>query len=137
MHPAFRTPLLCLTALATLALASCDDDDLDPREEANNRLEGDWDVTSWTLDGSEAIGFTVTSFEMEYDKEDAFDGEAEWTILAADGRTTRVSGDYEIEDEGRGIEVDGDDFDLEIDGDRLEISGAVNGVRWDIEADRD
>ena len=135
MQSRLRNPLYLL-ALGTLALTACDDD-LDPREETNDRLVGDWDVTSLTQDGVELIGAGITSFEMEFEKEDPFEGETEWTIICSDGSTQRLGGDYEIEDEGRGIEIEGDDYDVSVDGDELEISGAVNGVRWDIEADRD
>lgn len=130
-----RNPLFLL-ALATLALTACEED-LDPREEANNRLQGDWDVTSVTIDGVEQMQFSITSFEMEYEKTDPFEGDGEWTLIGTNGATTRSDGEYEVEDGGEGIEFDGLDFDLEIDGDDLEIEGIVDAERWIIQAERD
>ena len=128
--------LLCL--FATLSFAACgDDDDVDPNEETNNRLEGEWEVDSWTVDGVEVMGSLVTSFDMEYEKQGPTDGEVEWTIIGGNGATSRVDGDYDIENSGTEIDIDGDDFDIEIDGDDLELSGTVNAERWVIEAERD
>ena len=132
--------LLCL--FATLSFAACGDDDTDPNEDVNNRLEGDWKVESFEARGVELMGNGVTSFDMEYDKQGPTTGEAEWTIIYSDGRTDRTEGDYEIENEGQEIDFDGDDFDIEIDGDDLELEGTIfiqgeGNVNVTIEAERD
>ena len=135
MKLSLRNPLLLLT-LGALAFTACDED-LDPREEANNRLVGDWDVTSLTIDGVEQMQVFITSFEMEYEKTDPFEGEGEWTLIGANGNVARSDGDYEIEDGGDGIEFDGIDFDLDLDGDDVEFEGILDGERWIIQAERD
>lgn len=135
MHTYIRTPL-ALLALGTLALTACEDD-LDPREEANNRLQGDWDVTSFTRDGVEFIGAGISVYEIEFEKSDAFEGEAEENIIYSSGESERFDLDYEIEDDGNAIEYGDNDLDLEVDGDDLTMSGNVDGFRFEIEAERD
>ncbi len=129
--------LLILAAL--LAFGQACDKDADPREEANNRLNGDWEVTSLTINGVEVIPTTYASFDMEYKKEDPFSGTAEWTLItASSGQTEKAKGDYEVQADGREIDFEGDDLDLEFrDDDRIELDGVVNGRGWKIKAKRD
>lgn len=130
--------LFLLLLSSTFFVTSCgDDDDLDPNEALNNRLEGEWDVTSWTIDGVETIPALINSFTMEFDKEDPNGGETDWTIIDRDGDTQRFRGDYEIENAGTEIDIDGDELDIEIDGDELELEGTFDGDNWRIRADRD
>lgn len=136
--------LVAYLLIATLAVGftACDDDDLDPREATNDRLVGDWDVTSFTIDGEEVLIGGAT-FEMEYEKDndDPFEGEFEWDIVEQ-GASLRIDGEYEVDDAGDELSLSGDDidditFDMDLDGDDLELSGTVDGERWDIEAERD
>ena len=128
-------PLLALAGACTLG-TSCKDD-VDPREDANNKLQGDWEVTSYTEDGEEQMDFTVASWDMEFEKEDPFEGEFDWDIVYTGGGTEPISGEYEIEDEGTVIEINGIEYDLDLDGDDLEMAGRVNAVRIIIQAERD
>ncbi|MEO0731510.1 MAG: hypothetical protein AAFZ52_01645 [Bacteroidota bacterium] len=116
--------------------SACQEDE-DPNEATNNRLQGDWDVDSYTIDGSEQMNFSLNSFTMEYTKQGPNDGEFDWLLINSFGNTTRIDGDYEIENSGMEIDFDGDEFDIEIDGDDLEIEGNVGGERWEIKAERD
>ena len=118
------------------SLHSCKEE-VDPNEAANNAIAGNWEVTSFTSNGTELMQIAVTSFEMEYMKQGPFDGETEWTLFLIDGSASKTEGDYQIENSGSEIDIDGDDFDLEIDGDKLEIQGILNGERVIINAERD
>ena len=129
-------PLLALAGVCTLGTA-CDDDDVDPREDANNRLQGDWEVTSYTEDGEEQLDFTIAAFDMEFEKEDPFEGEFDWDVVYTNGAQDPIRGEYEIEDNGTVIEINGIEYDLELDGDDLEMAGRVNAVRIIIQAERD
>ena len=133
MHKLFA---LLFIAMGILATTGCQEDE-DPNEATNNRLDGDWEVESWTLDGTEVMNSLVVSFEMEFDKQGPTDGETEWTVIRNNGTTDRTEGDYQVENDGTEIDFDGTDFDIRIDGDELELEGIVNGVRWEIEAERD
>ena len=103
----------------------------------NNRLEGDWEVTSFTMDGVEQI-LTGSTFDREFEKEDPDNGEFEWNF----GAEGVLRGDYEVESNGEELELDFEgggriNMDIEIDGDDLELDGLVNNERWVIEAERD
>ena len=133
--------LLLLLGVSALSTTACSDDDLDPREETNNRLQGDWTVESYRVDGEELL-LQGSAFDMEFEKEDPFSGEFEWNISEITA-SLRIRGDYEIESGGDEIELEGDqalqnvNFDIEIDGDELELEGTVNNQRWEIQAERD
>ncbi len=133
------SPFFTLVLIGILAFGQACEKDVDPREETNNKLNGDWDVTSLTIDGSETIPAAISSFEMEFDKENAFDGSAEWTLIAArTGQTSKVKGDYDIQDSGTELNFDGDDLEIDFrNDDRLELEGVINNQRWVIKADRD
>lgn len=138
MQSSLKT-LTTVALLAVLAVGQACSKDEDPREATNNRLNGDWEVTSLTINGTEVVPTTISSFEMEFNKEDAYDGNTEWTLISANsGQTQKIKGDYEVQSEGREIDFDGDDLDVEFrDGDRLELDGVINGQGWKIKAKRD
>lgn len=127
---------LMLTLILSFTFIQCSND-VDPNEEANNNLEGTWDVESFRVDGVEQILYTINSFEMEYRKESENSGETEWTLVDIFGSTTSVEGDYIIMDDGRRIEIDGDELNLEIDGTFLTIDGNVGGEFWEMDAEKE
>ena len=135
MHILTQYAFLFLLA-ATLLVSGCKDD-VDPNVDVNNRLEGDWDVESFTVDGTEYMGSVVTSFEMEYEKQSDTEGEAQWTVIYSNGATERTEGDYEIQNSGQEIDFDNTDLEIEIDGDELTLEGILDGFRVEIEAERD
>ena len=135
MHTLTQYAFLFLLA-ATLLVSGCKDD-VDPNVDVNNRLEGDWDVESFTVDGTEYMGSVVTSFEMEYEKQSDTEGEAQWTVIYSNGTTERTEGDYEIQNSGQEIDFDNTDLEIEIDGDELTLEGILDGFRVEIEAERD
>lgn len=111
--------------------------DIDPNEDINNKLNGEWDVESFRLDGEEQIQYTINVFRMDFTKETATSGETEWTLFDVLGDITILGGDYEIIENGQRIEFEGDELNIDIDGDFLIIDGNVDGLYWEIAAERD
>ncbi len=136
-HTPFFSRLAFLLLLAIFVVATGCEEDEDPNESVNNQLVGDWEVESFTIDGTEQMSFSLNSFTMEYTKQSNVGGETDWLLIGVNGATTRIDSDYEIENEGTEIDLDGDDLDIEINGDDLELSGIVGSERWEIRAERD
>ena len=129
--------LLLLLILGSLSFATGCDEDEDPNVTTNNRLQGDWEVSSFTVDGVEQI-ITGSVFDMEFEREDPDNGEFEWNF----GPSGIFRGEYEIESNGEEIEFEFDaggrfDMEVDIDGDDLELDGTVDNERWVIEAEKD
>lgn len=110
--------------------------DVDANEEANNKLDGNWDVESFRVDGVEQLLFTANDFDMEFRKEGDATGETEWTITDIFGGTTTIEGDYTIMNDGTRIDFEGDELNLEFNGDFLTIDGNVDGEFWEIDAEK-
>ena len=73
---------------------------------------------------------------MEYKPTSEFGGETEWVLIDILGASNKAEGDYTIQNEGLEISIDGDELNIEINGNKLELSGNVDGDRWEVEADR-
>ena len=138
-----------LTALALLLLVlsgftSCKKDDDKDNNSSNLRtaIVGEWEVTSFTLDGVEVMGTIILASKMEFEAYSGANGDFEWSINYGDGSSENQSGDYEVDEEDKKVELqsnDGENFklDIDIDGDDLELSGILDGERIVIKADRD
>lgn len=136
-----------LTALALLLLVlsgftSCKKDDDKDNDNLRAAIVGEWEVTSFTLDGVEVMGTVVLASKMEFEAYSGSNGDFEWSINYGDGSSELQSGDYEVDEEDKEVELqsnDGEIFKLEadVDGDELELSGILDGERIVIKADRD
>jgi hypothetical protein len=137
-----------LTALALLLLVlpgftSCDkDDDNDNNSNLRVAIVGDWEVTSFTIDGVEVIGTIILASKMEFEGYSGANGDFEWSINYGDGSSEKQSGDYTVDEEDKEVELqsaDGETLKMEADvkGDKLELSGNLDGERVVIKADRD
>ena len=130
----FKLLLVCLIGFTAI---SCNED-TDPNEDIATQLDGDWDVTSFTLDGVEQMGFSINTFSMDFKKENAIGGETDWEFTTVTGESQRLSGDFEVQNDGKEIDLDGSDLDISFkSNDRLSLDGNIDGQRWEIEADRD
>ena len=121
-----------------------DDDDVPESERVNDRLQGEWEVTSWRLNGQEVIRRGVSEFIMDFEKDEFDDGEVEWDIDFTDPSTQdqRIDLSYLISEDGEEITIDGDTYEIDFDGnDEFELDGNVqtnNGSqRWQMELERD
>ena len=134
-----------LAAIALLLLASGFTSCKKDKDDENNLREavvGDWEVTSFTIDGVEVMGTVILASKMEFEAYSGSNGDFEWSINYGDGSSETQSGDYEVDQEDQEIELqsgDGETIKLEadIDGDELELSGNLDGERIVIKADRD
>lgn len=137
-----------LTALSLLLLVlpgftSCDkDDDKDNTPNLRVAIVGDWEITSFTLDGVEVIGTVISASKMEFEAYSGSNGDFEWNITYGDGSSDNQSGDYEVDEEDKEVEFQSADGEIlklqvDVDGDRLELSGNLDGDRVVIKADRD
>ena len=127
----------CLTA--AMLFSSCEifkKDDL-LRED----IVGEWDITSFTIDGVEAKGSVIKNSKMEFEKYSGTSGDFEWTITYADGTLDFQDGEYEIDEDEKEIELinDGQKIKLEMEliEDRLELEGTIDGERYILKARRD
>ena len=134
---------LGLFLLVLPGLTNCKKDD-DKNNDSNLRvgIVGDWEVTSFTIDGVEVIGTVILASKMEFEEYSGSNGDFEWSINYGDGSSERQSGDYEVDEEDKEVELqssDGETFKLDanVDGDELELSGTLDGERIVIKADRD
>lgn len=116
------------------------------KEKLYNQLEGDWAVTSYKVDGVEAIGVDLESFTIEFDDydTDGEEGDYSWNFTYSDGTSESYDGTYEVDTENNEVTFNFDapfsgsyDFEVEIDGDELTLQGDINGFAVDIEAERD
>lgn len=134
-------PLLALASVCTLGVA-CDDDEVDPNQDINNRLEGDWEVESYTLDGVEIIGAGVSRYDIEFEKTGSVEGDFEQLVIFSSGETAPGDGEYEIRDGGAELRLEyrdggSDTYNIEVDGDDLTLEATLDGVREIIRAERD
>ncbi len=128
---------LCALIATPLLLSGCKKDELSQNEQTNDRLVGEWRVTSFTKDGEELVGAGISAFDMEYKKEGETIGEGEWDVVYADGSTLRPSEDYAIKDDGKTFDFDDTEYEIEVTDSRLELGGNDGGFRYEIRAKRD
>ena len=136
-----------LTALALFLLVapgftSCDKDDDNKETDLRVAIVGDWEVTSFTIDGVEVVGTIVLASKMEFEAYSGSNGDFEWVVNYADGTSETASGDYTLDEEDAEVELENNDgerikFDVEIDGDDMELSGILDGERYELKAERD
>jgi hypothetical protein len=128
---------LFAVAVLFLLMSSCKKDD--PTLQA--QLEGEWDVESFTEDGTEIMGSLYQVFTMDFGDYEGNEGDARWTITYFDGSTEVSNGFYTVNEENETVrlEFDGEvtrlDID-EIDGDELVLSGVVDGFNYEIKAEK-
>lgn len=137
MKNSLRFVLPALMLMSTAFLSSCN-----PETILAKNLEGDWEVTSYTVDGEEIMNFLVTRFDMEFEEYDGDEGDFNFTVLYETGATESLSGEYELNSEGDEIDLTYTDgtiemWDIELDGDDLEIETNINGALLILKADRD
>ena len=140
----FNFAALALLFLTLTAMTSCDKckDDDKPTPTVKEQLVGEWEIKSFTIDGVEVKGAIVTASKMEFEAYSGDNGDFEWSINFADGTSETESGDYEVDENDKEIELENHEgkrikFDFDLDGDDLELSGILDGERYILKAERD
>lgn len=108
-------------------------------------LEGNWEVTSFTADGTERMQVGITSFTMAFEKYNRGNDEGDFTftIEYPDGDIDVLSGAYLVDDDGMNLGLtyqagQQEDWDLDLENDDLEISTITDGgVLLIVRAERD
>ena len=106
-------------------------------EEPKNNLTGTWNVESFKLEGEEQIQHTFSTFKVEFKKKTTTTGTTTWIISKASGATETTESDYTLMNDGTRIEIDGDGLDIKVDGDTLTMEGNVEGLYFDITAEKE
>jgi hypothetical protein len=135
---------LALLLLVLPSLTSCKKDKDDNNSNSNLReaIVGEWEVTSFTIDGVEFVGSVILASKMEFETYSGVNGDFEWSINYGDGTSETQSGDYEVDEEDKEVELKSDDGEIfkleaEVDGEELKLSGNLDGERVVVKADRD
>lgn len=133
--------LALLLLLTAAAMTGCKKDKNDGPAPAN-ALVGEWEIRSFKIDGVEIKGAVVMSSRIEFEEYSGANGDFEWTIIYTDGSSEVTAGDYTVDEAEGEMELENDNgetlrFDYEIDGNALELSGELDGERYDLKAGRD
>ena len=130
MH-ALKQYALLLFVGSALLVSGCKED-VDPNEDMNNRLEGDWEVRSFVASGNGSLEFMGNVFQrvdLEFDKTGPTIGDYEFTYVDVNGNTSIDRGDYEIQNSGEELTLESDgasedeEYLITIDGNDLELDG--------------
>jgi hypothetical protein len=130
---------ILLALIIMPAFTSCKKD---PKPTLRDEIVGEWEIKSFTVDGVELKGSIVLASKMEFEKYTGSNGDFEWSVNYTDGTSELASGDYTIDVEDAEVELENNDgqrlkFDVEINNDKLELSGILDGERYELRADRD
>ena len=124
---------------ATVLIATgCKGDD---EKTLAEQLQGDWTVESFTEDGVESINSDINSFTMEYEEYRDNEGDFNWKITYFDGSSETITGEYQVDETDKELEISGNGFqfqlDVDLQGNDLELSGNLDGYAIIIKAERD
>ena len=134
-----RFAAFVMAAVVMVGMTSCKKDKEPTQKEL---IIGEWEVKSFTIDGVEVKGTIVTTSKVEFEAYTGNNGDFEWLIVFGDGSTELTSGDYEVDEEDREVELQNNDgetitFEFDVENDELELDGIIEGERYLIKAERD
>jgi hypothetical protein len=130
-----------LLIFVALSLVSCD-----PAVRIAKKLEGNWDVTSYTEDGVEFMTVDINTFKIEFEEYADDEGDFSWTLIDTGGASIILDGTYEMKKDGDEMDITfksgalngtSSTLDVDLNEDELGLSGNINGFLIKIEADRD
>lgn len=128
--------------LALFLFSGCTLFDADLKTARN--LEGDWEVTSFTEDGTETMQVLITAFDIEFKEYDRGNDEGDFTfrLIFTNGSSTNLTGEYLVDEGGANLELtytDGtvENWDLDLEKDDLEMSAVLDGFSYILKAERD
>lgn len=108
----------------------------------HEQLAGEWEITSFTVDGLEMMDLVLNSSTLEFEETEGSNGDYAWSFQYTDGSSTNTTGGYEVDEDAKELIFDGDTesemkYELDINGDELELSGIVDGSRYELQLKRD
>lgn len=107
----------------------------DANETTNNKINGNWKVTSLTIDGIETMGKIFQQVKMEYQKQDKTNGFLDLLLIDVTGSTTVGGGNYEIRNKGTEVALSsGEFYTISFNGNKMSMTGNNNGEKWVFEA---
>lgn len=134
----FRLFLLALVA-SVLIFPACNEEE-DPT--LQERLVGEWDVYSYTEDGTELINFIIQAFTIRLDEYEGSEGDFRFSVTYSDGSAEIVDGFYTVNEENETLRLEDSSgdvtrFDIELENEnRVTFSGNIDGVSTIVKADR-
>lgn len=137
-----NTLALCLILFMPIFIACKDDKDDLPILTLKDKLVGEWEIKSFTVDGVELKGSIIKSSKMEFEVYSGNNGDFEWYISFIDGTSENQIGDYTLDEVDKELELEDSEgdrvkLDVELSGDDLELSGILDGERYVLKAERD
>ena len=133
MHKSFKAIAIVFFALVLVQCTRNESSNGEPKD----TLNGIWNVESFKLEGEEQIQQTFSTFKVEFKKKTATTGTTIWTIAKNSGATEITESDYTMMNEGTRIAIDGDELNMEIHGDLLTMEGDVDGLFFEIDAEKE
>lgn len=132
---------LTLGFITLFLFSSCTLFDVDLKTARN--LEGEWEVTSFTIDGVETMASQYSRFVMEYEKYDKGNDEGDFTMTLTfvTGETSNLFGEYKIDDDGSNLELSFDsgvveNWNIDLAKDDLDMDAVLSGTSFVIKAER-
>ena len=133
-----------LTALVVFTSTSCKKEDF--KTEQLQSLEGTWKVKSYTRDGGEYIGYSLTGFEILFKSYEEIEGDFEWERFNSIGEREVFNGVYRCKPDAEQVDFQfasnepyGTPFtqwDMQLHDDDLFLSSNINGYRFEIHAEK-
>lgn len=138
-----KSTLLAFGLLLLLlpGLQSCKKDKHD-EPALREQLAGEWEITSFSVDGLEMMDALLASSTLEFEKYKADKGEYQWLFVYTDGSSTNTYGEYEVDEDSEELTFDSSTsfevtYDIDIDGDELELAGTLDGSLYKLKLERD
>ncbi|MBK7409503.1 MAG: hypothetical protein IPL49_01905 [Saprospirales bacterium] len=138
MH--IRSGILVLL-LSSFLFSSCSIFDADIR--FANRLEGEWEVKSFTEDGVEMMQFDFNRIQLEFEKYSKGEGDFTFTYTFYDGDIISDFGEYTVDEKGTNLELTYapnsyvENWDMDIQKDELTMESVIDQYKYIIKAERD
>lgn len=121
-------------AFVSTSLTSCS------KWKASRRLDGTWNVTSYTSDGVEYIGSFIDSFTITFTKDDKETGTATSTSVSS-GYSSSSTSNYTIGDKAETLRftyTDGsfEEYDMDLKKDEMTLTGNIDGYAYSIQGEK-